>query len=75
MDSEDVSRETSLRSVCGEILHPAARKNFTLALAPTTEYRVPAQSLGRPRNLSGPFASGGKEVVEERKTNIFTETS
>jgi hypothetical protein len=22
MDSEDVSRETSLRSVCGEILHP-----------------------------------------------------
>jgi hypothetical protein len=29
MDSEDVSRETSLHSVCGEMLHPVAVKLFT----------------------------------------------
>jgi hypothetical protein len=26
MDGEDVSRETSLRSVCGEIVHPVRGK-------------------------------------------------
>jgi hypothetical protein len=40
MDSENVSRETSLPSVCGEILHPGAGKDFTLARPLTTEYSV-----------------------------------
>jgi hypothetical protein len=38
MDSEDVSRETFLRSVCGEMLHPNTGKYFTLARAAATEY-------------------------------------
>jgi hypothetical protein len=38
MDGENVSRETSLPSVCGEILHPAVVKNFTLVLTARIEY-------------------------------------
>jgi hypothetical protein len=36
MEGENVSRETFLRSVCGEILHPTAGKYFTLADAGAT---------------------------------------
>ena len=46
MDGENVSRETSLPSVCGERLHPKKGKNFTLALAAATEY------MGGPENGS-----------------------
>jgi hypothetical protein len=31
MDSEDVSRETSSLSICGEILHPMRGNYFSLA--------------------------------------------